>query len=126
MQNVGIEKDLALCNLNDSNDEHAQGGSVEQIPHDHIYTANSSLNSANSVQQETLTNSVRASILLEQNLVQFDMNSQVFTVRSLDHSLVHAVHMNDPKRLFQCSSPSTLQCWLLNFFLVSMNRYIKT
>ncbi|CAF2757759.1 unnamed protein product [Rotaria sp. Silwood2] len=63
----------------------------------------------NSIQQETLTNTARATLLLGQDLVQYHANTKVFTVRSLDHHLVHVVHMNDPKRLFRCSCPSTLQ-----------------
>ncbi|CAF3364813.1 unnamed protein product [Rotaria socialis] len=108
-QRVALEKEMASCNLNDNYDEHGEESTVEQGRNDHTSTTNSSPNNANSVQQETLTNIARAAILLEQNLVQFHMDSKVFTVRSLDHHLVHAVHMNDPKRLFRCSCPSTLQ-----------------
>ncbi|CAF2264539.1 unnamed protein product [Rotaria magnacalcarata] len=100
---------MASCNLNDNYDEHGEESTVEQGRNDHTSTTNSSPNNANSVQQETLTNIARAAILLEQSLVQFHMDSKVFTVRSLDHHLVHAVHMHDPKRLFRCSCPSTLQ-----------------
>ncbi|CAF4924714.1 unnamed protein product [Rotaria sp. Silwood1] len=62
----------------------------------------------NDVQQATLTNTSRASLLLEQNLVKYHSDTKAFTVRSLDRSSVHAVHMNDPKRLFRCSCPNTL------------------
>ncbi|CAM4845796.1 unnamed protein product, partial [Rotaria magnacalcarata] len=108
-QRVPLEKEMASCNLNDNYDEHGEESTVEQGRNDHTSTTNSSPNNANSVQQETLTNIARATILLEQNLVRFHMDSKVFTVRSLDHHLVHAVHTNDPKRLFRCSCPSTLQ-----------------
>ena len=59
--------------------------------------------------RETLTNTARANLLNEQDLVQFDKKSKVFTVRSLDHQIVHAVHMNDHKRLFRCSCPSIVE-----------------
>jgi hypothetical protein len=59
--------------------------------------------------RETLTNNARANLLNEQDLVEFNVKSKVFTVRSLDRQFVHAVHMNDTKRLFRCSCPSIVQ-----------------
>ncbi len=59
--------------------------------------------------RETLTNNARANLLNEQDLVHFNTKSKVFTVRSLDQQVVHAVHMNDRKRLFRCSCPSIVE-----------------
>jgi len=106
---VGIENQLSTCNLNDNNDDDVQQQLIEEICRDETSINCPSQNSQNSIQQETLTNTARATLVLEQGLVQYHVDTKAFTVRSLDHQLVHAVHMSDPKRLFRCSCPSTLQ-----------------
>lgn len=72
-------------------------------------TSNLSI-TTNAVQQHTLTNTSKASALLDQDLVKYHPDAKAFTVRSLDQERVHAVHMGEfPKRMFRCSCPSTRQ-----------------
>jgi hypothetical protein len=106
---VAVENQLSTCDLDDNNDDDAQQQLIQKTSHDQTSINCPSQNNPNSVQQETLTNTARATLVLEQGLVQYHVNTKAFTVRSLDQQLVHAVHMNDPKRLFRCSCPSTLQ-----------------
>ncbi len=106
---VAVENQLSTCDLDDNNDDDVQQQLIQKTSHDQTSINCPSQNNPNSVQQETLTNTARATLVLEQGLVQYHVNTKAFTVRSLDQQLVHAVHMNDPKRLFRCSCPSTLQ-----------------
>ena len=96
--------------LNQSNDDGVDGAESLPVMDNGDTSAESGIPSdITPVQQTTLNNTARATLLIEEGLVQFDPKTKVFTVRSLDHHRVHAVHMNDPKRLFRCSCPSQLQ-----------------
>lgn len=50
-----------------------------------------------------------AKLLDEQDLVHFDPKAKVYTVRSLDQQVVHAVHFDKSKDRFRCSCPSLNQ-----------------
>ncbi|CAF4937674.1 unnamed protein product [Rotaria sp. Silwood1] len=105
------QNQAGIINLNDMKDDSDNNNSIEVMcNNESIINRPLSNNQTyiNDIRQEKLTNTSRASLLLEQNLVQYHADTKVFTVRSLDHLLVHAVHMNDPKRLFRCSCPNTL------------------
>jgi hypothetical protein len=108
-QAVPIENQSSTINLDDKHDDHVQQKLIQETNHDQTSVNSPSQNNQNSTQQNTLTNTARATLVLEEGLVRYDVTGKAFTVRSLDHQLVHAVHMNDPKRLFRCSCPSTLQ-----------------
>ena len=106
LQGMDSSEEPSICNSNDGDDvavDSAQQFDGVDTPADRVVLADVA-----TVQQTTLTNSARASLLVEEDLVQFHPKTKAFTVRSLDHYLVHAVHMNDPKRLFRCSCPSQL------------------
>ncbi|CAF0895920.1 unnamed protein product [Adineta steineri] len=70
----------------------------------------------------TLSNTDRAELHIQQGLVKFHEDSGAFIVRSLDHNLVHAVHMSDPKRLFRCSCSNTTQSC---FHILCVKVYLK-
>lgn len=68
--------------------------------------ASASSSTIDVLQCRTMNSTARANLLNQHDLVQFDANAKVFTVRSMDQRVVHAVHMSDPKRKFRCSCPS--------------------
>ncbi|CAF2986464.1 unnamed protein product [Rotaria sp. Silwood2] len=77
LETVGIEHQFSICNL-DNNDDEAQQHPIQEIGH-YDNSFNSSLhNSRNSIQQETLTNTARATLLLGQDLVQYHANTKVY------------------------------------------------
>ncbi len=94
---------------NDDNDPVTENIEVSNNDNHQINVLSTPCNVNGTFRRETLTNKARANLLNEQNLVDFNVKSKVFTVRSLDGQLVHAVHMNDTKRLFRCSCPSMTQ-----------------
>jgi hypothetical protein len=108
-QAVATENQLSTVTLDDKHDDPVQQQLIQETNHDQNSVNFPSQDNQNSIQQKTLTNTARATLVLEEGLVRYDVSSKAFTVRSLDHLFVHAVHMNDPKRLFRCSCPSTLQ-----------------
>ncbi|CAF4078028.1 unnamed protein product [Rotaria sordida] len=106
-----IQNQICIINLNDMKSDLDNDNSIEEICNNESSINRPLPNNQtciNDNRQQKLTNTSRASLLLEQNLVQYHPDTKAFTVRSLDHLLVHAVHMNDPKRLFRCSCPNTL------------------
>jgi hypothetical protein len=102
-------EEQASLSISGDNDDIAEDIEISNDDN-HQTTVTSPSNAVSSTfRRETLTNNARANLLNEQDLVQFNAKSKVFTVRSLDQQVVHAVHMNDPKRLFRCSCPSIIQ-----------------
>jgi hypothetical protein len=104
-----LSEEYALSSISIDDDDSAEDTKISNDD-DHQITVFTPSNAVGgTIQCETLTNNARTNLLNEQDLIQFDIKSKVFTVRSLDQQVVHAVHMNDRKRFFRCSCPSIVQ-----------------
>jgi len=95
-------------NTNNNTDDNVQQSSPRNTNFDET-TIDRSSNGQMPIQRQTLTNAARANLVLEEGLVNYDVITKTFTVRSIDRQTVHAVHMGDRKRMFKCSCPSSLQ-----------------
>ena len=67
------------------------------------HSSSASNSTTDTIQRQPMNSTARANVLNQHNLVQFDENAKVFTVRSLDQQVAHAVHMGDRKREYRCS-----------------------
>lgn len=86
-----------------SDDDNAEDNIISNDDDHQTSTSSASQAINDTYRRQTLTNSARASLLNDQELVHFDPKSKVFVVRSLDQQVAHAVHMKNNKRLFWCS-----------------------